>query len=151
MPVCACCDVTVDGVWWRLSQIGPVDPRGVFDALGAPEATRRPRFNIGEIRGTTLRIDPNNVKISKAAFAGALHYLRAHRHDEAHPCIIGPDQGPQGHEGLAPSSRALNGGISCISFVLPILAVVGIVGLSGPQPASAWVLRCSSVPAPCDP
>jgi len=132
--MCDSCDVQIDGVWSCLR---------VNEAYVTPDAVRGVPFTITAVGTHAIQISPQSVSVTRSAFSAALHYLRANRHDHAHPCRIGSNKDPALAGPLCSEARAQNSNVMCINYILPILAALNIVGIGSNEPNTVWVLRCS--------
>jgi hypothetical protein len=132
--MCCCCDVTIDGVWTHLA---------VGQAYATPDGIAPVPFSISHLDLSGIRISPQGVTITREAFSDALHYLRTNRHDQHNPCVIRANNDPALAGPLCNAARMRNANVRCISYVLPVLAALGIVATRSARPNTAWVTRCS--------
>jgi len=132
--MCRSCDVQIDGVWTHL---------GVGQSYETPDAIAHVPFAISRLDANSIQISPQGITITHDAFSDALHYLRANRHDQHNPCEIGSNDDPALAGPLCIAARARNANVRCINYILPILAVLDIVGIGSARPNTTWVTRCS--------
>jgi hypothetical protein len=99
---------------------------------------------------TVISVVPESVTISseagssitlrKAAFMETLRYLIVNGHNADNPCVIGSNQNADDAGPLCVASRSANGNTRVISYIVPILAALGILGVSGDRPNKTWLL-----------
>jgi hypothetical protein len=132
--MCNSCDVHIDGVWTHLAVGQPYE---------TPDDDAHVPFTVSSMAADAIEISSQGIRVTRDAFSDALHYLRANRHDEDHPCAIGSnnDSGLAGP--LCREARSRNANVRCINYILPILADLGIVGIGSARPNTTWVIRCS--------
>ena len=128
--MCQSCEVHIDGVWQHLR---------VGAAFCTPDSVWGKRFTVADVNAGSIRIDPQGISISRAAFAAVLHYLRTNHHDSAaRRCQIKSSNNPQTAGPLCKAARAANADVRCINYILPILQSLGIVEIDSSRPNSTW-------------
>ena len=132
--MCLSCDVHIRGVWTQLA---------VGQRYTTPDAVRGVPFAISNIGAQAVGVRPQNISLRRQAFSAALHYLRTHRHDQAHPCAIRSSDDPAAAGPLCLAARVQNNNTRCINYILPILRGLEIVGIGRKRPNTVWIIRCS--------
>ena len=129
--MCSSCAIKIEDIWLDFRQ---------------DQDYRTPDYNVGEIFTISLineneiRIAPQDISISKESFINALHYLRANQHFINSPCEIRSNNNRNQAGPLCIAARDSNNNVRCINYIVPILRNFGLVGISGNQPNSTWLL-----------
>jgi len=95
---------------------------------------------ITQLNANQIEISPQNITVSRAALAEAVHYLRAHNHYAQNPCQIRSNNTPRLSGPLCSASRGVNANVRCINYILPLLSAADVVGISGQRPNTTWLL-----------
>ncbi len=132
--MCNSCEIQIDGVWSHLH---------INQSFVTPDETKGVPFTITSIAAKAIKISPQNVVVTRGAFAAALHYLRANRHDHTNHLKIGSNKDPALAGPLCKVARAQNSNVMCINYILPILAKHNIVDINPNRPNTVWIVRCS--------
>lgn len=127
--------VAIDGVWGKIMKI---DPSKEFKT-----PAERSTFNVVETNqdGLTIRTSGGSpVPVTKDAFESALAYLLSHAHfDHTRPCEIRSNKDYEMAGPLCRSTREPKGTMT-ITYILPILEAMGLVGIDPSIPSSTWPL-----------
>ena len=89
-----------------------------------------------------IKITPQNINISRAAFLAALHYLHEYQrnHGVNTPCPISSNNDQEKAGALCVAARNQNGNTRCINYILPILGVNDLVSIDGSRrPNTTWL------------
>jgi hypothetical protein len=131
--MCISCAIHIEDIWLEL-KLGRQDYR-------TPDHNVGEVFSITEVNEKNIHIKPQNITISKESFISALHYLRANHHGRANPCEIKSSNDREHAGPLCRAARDKNNDVRCINYILPILRNYGLVGISGNQPNSTWLVN----------
>lgn len=116
---------------------------GPLTDLVTPDDEAGRRFTI-ENRSEDLVIirteQGSSIKVNRAAFEEALLYLVENKHGNSNPCEIRSSQIFDKAGPLCRATRALNGGTRVISYIVPVLVSVGLLGVSGTRPNTVWLV-----------
>jgi len=129
--MCNLCDREIAKIWNNLS------PNQTFRT---PDTQKGVDFSIERVDNGQLRISPQNIPVSKAAFAATLHYLKTNGHNEHNPCEIRSSNDPASAGPLCLTARQANSNIRCINYILPILAQHQIVRINPTRLNTTWIL-----------
>lgn len=105
-----------------------------------PDALLGRPFTIDMISPISVHIIPQNITISRAAFFEALHYLHSNGHISSNPCSIESSNEPNASGPLCQASRAQNGNVRCINYILPILENCNFVSINSQRQNSVWLM-----------
>jgi len=102
-------------------------------------------FKVAEVTQERIVITTKfegSLYIGKEHFEGALHYLLAHGHHDEAPCEIRSNKSYDDAGPLCRAARKPHGGQMNITYVLPILKQMGLVGIDpAASPVStAWYI-----------
>lgn len=133
--MCDSCSGRVDTVFSNLA---------LNQEFRTPDNRRGVTFSIQQIGNNqdVIKITPQNINISRAAFLAALHYLheyqRNHGVNTPRPISSNNDQEKAG--ALCVAARNQNGNTRCINYILPILGVNDLVSIDGSRrPNITWL------------
>lgn len=129
--MCNLCVDVVNGVWGNF----PVGRN-----FRTPDASRGKDFEIAHVEDDRIIIAPQNIIIYREAFVRAIHYLRVHNHDINNPCEVRSNNDYNLAGPLCRASREANQNVRCINYVLPILSILGIVGIDENRPNTTWLI-----------
>lgn len=123
----------LDGIW---NNIGKCE--GVL--LRTP--AKGSEFTLAKVTQNRITVALSEVKLSidREAFEGALHYLVSHGHNAASPCEIRSNKIYDEAGPLCRSARKAPNGQMNITYVLPILKKMGLVGIEASRPSTAWFI-----------
>lgn len=126
---------TISSLWPMMGELGPLrtpSQSASFDVEGVtPERVK-------------VAVGKTGLVVPKAAFEAALEYLHANDHHVDNPCVI---ESANDHEKAGPlckATRLLPSGAygqRNITYVLPILEQLGVVGISPKRPTSVWLMN----------
>ena len=120
-------------LWPELAEVG--------ECYITPDEKKGARFKIVESDEFTVSIKTtggSNVQIRRDSFIAALFFLLQEGHmSKERGCLIGASIGKPGS--LDTATRVHSGGTMVISYILPILAETGIVGIDGKSPNVTWI------------
>lgn len=134
--MCDICDSQIAKIWNSLL-------RG--QSFRTPDAQNGVDFFLDYIDREKLKITPQNIRISKAAFAATLHYLKANGHDEYNQCKIRSSNNPASAGPLCIEARHTNNDTRCINYILPILAQHSIVAINPRRPNTTWLIKMKNI------
>lgn len=129
--MCQLCEKIVSDLWKKL-QVG--------QQFRTPDLYKGKDFIIEEKSNNQIKIQPQNVGISRAAFCAAIHYLRQNNHYMNSPCEIRSSNNTHLAGPLCRAAREQNSNIRCINYILPILQKKVIAGVNPVRPNSTWLL-----------
>ncbi|VVP39185.1 hypothetical protein PS850_04811 [Pseudomonas fluorescens] len=135
---------TVSSLWPMMGELGP---------LRTPSQSAS--FNVGSVTPERVKVSvgKTGLVVPKAAFEAALEYLHANDHHAGNPCVIESDNDYEKAGPLCKAARLLPSGSygqRNITYVLPILEQLGVVGISPKRPTSVWLTnRPIAVVADC--
>lgn len=137
---------TVSSLWPMMGELGPLRTPSQRSSFGVESVTpERVKVAVGK----------SGLVISKAAFEAALEYLHANDHHAGNPCVIESDNDHEKSGPLCKAARLLPSGAygqRNITYVLPILEKLGVVGISPKRPTCVWLTnRSKAVVADCLP
>ena len=124
---------------------------GVWSQIVAPRALATPSkskpFTVVSNTSSEMTIEvgvgKNLLVISRENLEATIDYLNMHDHDQHRPCRIDANADPVKAGPLCLACRktpAGDYGPRLITYVLPILADVGVVWLNGDVPATTWLI-----------
>lgn len=112
-------------------------------ALTTPDNAMGSPFSIGEITGIAVEVITNGgtaININRQAFEAVLEYLAVNGHTATNACQIGSDKSIGLAGPLCVAARNANGSnVMIISYLLPLLARMGLVGIDGSRPNTSWL------------
>lgn len=119
------------------NDISKLPPQHVFYT-----PTGRRKFSLVSLEQEQLTIATAKSKasISKADFENALRYLMDQGHGVNAPCLIGSNKVYDKAGPLCQAARSTSKGRMNITYVLPILKEVGVVGIGSGVPGTAWFI-----------
>jgi hypothetical protein len=109
-----------------------------------PDNARGVPFSIDAVTADQIRItlnSGNSLVISRLAFFAANDFLHNNSHDVNHPALIGSSNEAEESGLLCAATRAMNNGIRCINYIVPILRQFGVIGFSGIKPNTCWYVN----------
>ncbi|WP_332726497.1 hypothetical protein [Pseudomonas sp. ESBL9] len=126
---------TVSSLWPTLGELGP---------LRTP--SQRSSFAVESVTPERVKVQAGKtgVVIRKVAFEAALEYLHANDHHAGNPCVIGADNDHEKAGPLCKAARQLPSGKygqRNITYVLPILQRLGVVGINPNSPTCVWLTK----------
>lgn len=136
--MCKSCDLLIDGVWKNLSE---------QQTFQTPDEAKGISFVVATVNASGIKINPQNIWITKKAFSATIHYLKKNRRDRDHPIHIKSSNDPTMAGPLCTISRGKNNGVRCINYILPIFHKFRIVGIDSTRPNKTWVIRCDQANA----
>lgn len=124
---------------------------GVWSQIVAPRAlatpSKRKPFKVVSNTSSEITIEvgagKNLLVVSRENFESTIDYLNMHDHGPDRPCRIEANADPVKAGPLCLACRKTSAGDygpRLITYVLPILADVGVVGLNGDAPAATWLI-----------
>jgi len=124
---------TVSSVWAKLGELG---------TLRTP--SRRSEFDVDSVTLDRVKVavGDTTLMIPKAAFEAVLDYLHVNGHHAGNPCVIESNNDHKKAGPLCKVSRKLPTGTfgpRNITYVLPILERLGIVGINQKLPTAVWL------------
>ena len=129
--------LAIDSIW---DKIGQIDSEFKF---GTPAKNKPFRLSVtghGQDSLTILTSENNPVTIRKQAFENALVYLLSHGHvNRESACSIAANKVRENAGPLSQSTHAQNEPMN-ITYVLPILKHMGLVGIEPAKPSSTWLV-----------
>lgn len=116
------------------------DIRSIHPQHAIPGPTGISAFTLVSVEPEQLTIATarSRATISREHFENALGYLMDNGHDVASPCRIGSNKEYAKAGPLCRAARARPEGRMNITYVLPILREVGLVGIDPKRPSTAW-------------
>jgi len=123
----------LDAVW---SQI--CEPR----KLSTPDASTGRSFSVVNSDQSYVSISTEGgsaMHIQREAFLAALRYLASHQHNQNNPCEIRSNQIAKEAGPLCQATRAVNSGTRVINYIIPMLAVTGLVEVRSCRPNAVWL------------
>jgi len=130
--MCQVCEKIINEVWQKILE---------GQRFRTPDLYKGVDFTIQTKNKDSIRIIPQNVSISKAAFHNSIDYLRDKNHDIDNPCKIRSSSDRNTAGPLCIAARDGNGNIRCINYILPILQKNVVVGINPVRPNTTWLLR----------
>jgi len=127
----------IDGIWNSISAACQA-------SLDTP--ARQSRFTVREVKQdgiTILTSGETTLYIARQAFEGALRYLLSHGHDAQSMCPIGSNVNYDDAGPLCRAARTAPNGQMNITYVLPVLEKMGLVGIeprSGKIASATWFI-----------
>ena len=129
-------EAAVEGVWDNIASVC------YGKKIYTP--TEKSWFSVAEVKQDKLAVTTSNDNmlppIHRDYFVNALAYLLAHNHTKTSPCEIRSNKVYEEAGPLCRSARAPGSGQMNITYVLPILAEMGLVGIGKDVPSSAWLI-----------
>jgi hypothetical protein len=129
--MCLVCEGRVQDFWGQMA---------VGQSFMTPDRIQGVPFEISQVGPASIRIAPQDITISRAAFDTTLTYLFHNGHGMDNPCLVGSSNSPAGSGALCASARGLNGNVRCINYILPIMQGWGVVGIHGGRNNSTWII-----------
>ena len=126
-------NAAIDHVWSHISTL---------DGLTTPDTSVGRSFQIQDVTPDEIHIATeagSPLTLKRAAFLEAIRYLVTNGHDSRHPCEIRSNQLAENSGPLCTTTRRVNNNTRVINYVVPILAAVGILGISGSRPNTTWL------------
>lgn len=119
------------------SDIGKLPPGHAFRT-----PTGRRTFSLVSVEHghLTIATAKSQASIDKADFENALRYLMDQEHTVHSPCPIGSNKVYAKAGPLCQAARSASKGRMNITYVLPILKEVGVVGIGSGMPSTAWFI-----------
>lgn len=111
----------------------------VGDRFKTPDKARGVEFIISKIGHDHIFIQPQGISISPKAFQSALEYLSAIGSHSGNRCVIRSSNDKEAAGPLCKATRAKNGHVRCINYIVPILKAQGLVEFSGDRPNTVWL------------
>ena len=130
LQMCRSCDLQINRIWPELE---------VGQNYETPDNEVRVQFMIERVEASGIDIRPQGIRISRGAFAAALHYLASNAHDARNPCPIESNNDPELSGPLCSVAREQNANVRCINYIVPVLSQHGSLAFSGTRPNTAWV------------
>ena len=130
--MCTSCVVRIEDIWLDLRE---------GQDYRTPDHNVGEVFTISEVNENEICITPQAITISKASFINVLHYLRTNRHFSNNHCEIRSNNDRNQAGPLCIVARDVNNNVRCINYIVPILRNYGLVGISGNQPNSTWLIN----------
>jgi len=130
--MCERCEKTISKLWVGL-QPG--------EMYSTPDLARGKVFSVHEKSVGGIRIDPQNMSITKEAFMATVHYLAENRHYSDNECEIHSSNSRENAGPLCRAARDKNHNVRCINYILPILQKFQIVGIDPARPNKTWLMR----------
>ena len=124
----------LDAVW---SQI--CEPR----KLSTPDASTGRSFSVVNSDQSSVSISTEGgsaMRIQREAFLAALRYLASHQHNQNNPCEIRSNQLAEEAGPLCQATRAVNSGTRVINYIIPMLAITGLVEVRSSRPNAVWLV-----------
>lgn len=130
---------TISSLWAMMGELG-----------GLRTPSQRSSFGVDSVTSERVKVSVGKagVVIPKAAFAAVLEYLRVNDHHAGNPCAIDSDNDPVKAGPLCKIARRLPAGTygpRTITYVLPILEQLGVVGISPKRPTVVWLTTLPGV------
>ena len=123
----------LDGIWNNIDT--------ACDGVTLRSPTEESTFKVAEVKQDRIVITlKDELSIDRQAFEGALHYLVSHGHNSASPCEIRSNTMYEAAGPLCRSARKAPNGQRNITYVLPILKQMGLVGIGPERPSTAWFI-----------
>lgn len=106
--------------------------------------SRRKSFEIASITSEKIIIKTEGateIAINRPAFGAALNYLSVNKHSVSNKVKIGSNKDITKASPLCVTIRNANGvNIMVSTYVIPMLAKMGLVGIDGSRPNRTWLL-----------
>lgn len=115
---------------------------GKLTGLKTPDDVAGKYFTIKKISQNTVEIATeagSSITIRREAMLEALRYLINHNHNVSNSCEIHSNQIAEQSGPLCRATRGVNSNTRVINYIVPILAAVGILAVSGTRPNSTWL------------
>lgn len=124
----------------KVSSLWPM--MGALGTLQTP--SRRSEFGVDSVTPERVKVavGKTTLAIPKAAFEAVLEYLHVNDHHAGNPCVIESDNDHKKAGPLCKVARELSSGTygpRNITYVLPILEQLGVVGIRSKQPTAVWL------------
>jgi hypothetical protein len=111
--------------------------------LKTPDNSKGKDFSIVSTHDSCIEIKTegnSTIRITRQAFIEALLYLVRNNHDSRKPCEIQSNDDRNKSGPLCLATRDVNSNTRVITYILPILANVGIVGIDGTTRNKTWLV-----------
>ena len=115
---------------WKKLQIG--------QQFRTPDLYKGKDFQIEEKSDAQIKIQPQNIVISREAFSAAISYLRENNHFIKTPCEIQSLNSTELSGPLCKAARQKK--IKCINYILPILQKKGIAEVNPVCLNTTWLI-----------
>jgi len=106
--------------------------------------SKRKSFEIASITSEKITIKTEGateIAINRQAFFAALNYLSVNKHSASNKVKIGSNKDITKASPLCVAIRSANGvNIMVSTYVIPMLAKMGLVGIDGSRPNRTWLL-----------
>jgi hypothetical protein len=123
----------IESLWAEISKIGE-KYKTPDDIKGVPFSV----VKLGKASLTIATVKKSSLKIPEEAFAAAIQYLIENGHyGKGEACLIKASQSDPGP--LNKATRKFTNNTMNISYVLPILASTGVVGIDGKRKNKTWI------------
>ena len=129
--MCDHCNRIIDEIWPRLE---------TGKRYRTPDLYRGKDFYIEEKTTQGVKIEPQNISVTKEAFLSALHYLIQNEHNFRNKCEIRSSNSRRTAGPLCLAARDKNSNVRCINYILPILQGFQIVGIDPVPPNKTWLI-----------
>jgi len=129
--MCDHCNRIIDEIWPRLE---------TGKRYRTPDLYRGKDFYIEEKTTQGVKIEPQNISVTKEAFLSALHYLIQNEHNFRNQCEIRSSNSRRTAGPLCLAARDKNSNVRCINYILPILQGFQIVGIDPVPPNKTWLI-----------
>jgi hypothetical protein len=118
------------------------DIRSIHPQHAIPTPTGRSAFSLVRVESEQLTFATarSGATIFKEHFENALGYLMAQGHSVGSPCRIDSNKEYAKAGPLCRAARSTSRGRMNITYVLPILQEVGLVGINPARPSTAWFI-----------
>lgn len=105
-----------------------------------PDLYKGKDFYIKEKTRHGIKIQPQNISITKEAFLAAVHYLIQNKHYFRNQCEIRSSNSRITAGPLCLTARDKNSNVRCINYILPILQAFQIVSIDPVRPNKTWLI-----------
>jgi len=134
--MCRLCETKIDEIWGKIN---------VNQEFTTPDRVVGRKYSLEDIGPTEIRIRPQNININKKAFVSTVHYLLENKHISNNPININSNNDLIMAGPICKVSRAENGGIRCINYIIPILHLYGIVEIYSGRPNKTWLISAEEI------
>lgn len=127
-------NAVIENIWGQI---------GDLNELFTPDNAARRLFRVIAVNENTVRIETEGgslITIHRGAFFEALRYLLENNHTQENPCEIRSSQTAEEAGPLCVTTRMVNSNVRVINYIVPILAAVGVLGVSGRRPNTTWLI-----------
>ena len=123
----------ITSIWPEIAENG-LEYKTPDDQLGSP-------FTVVGSDNSCIKIETaggNPITIQRESFTAAIVYLLENGHlSKTKACAIGANIGDPSP--LDQATRVYSRGVMVISYIVPILAEAGVVGINGKRPNATWI------------